>query len=197
MRLISFLFLLRDALLIALILSLGCSAQTVPKDPNNQLIEGPFNLSAEWQVIRLDKPLKTSPHIQTLDVLLDIDQYEFIEGIPLSEYRVSDFGYKRIVDSIIIKPEVILIDKKNREYRVTFDVTGTHFNKLGDYFLLGYGTSSKDKYYFPKDAEFIAVKIRANVDVKIEHLNWVSAGYFKSPERTWADVHPSKIVSIK
>ncbi|MGH1487489.1 MAG: hypothetical protein ACRBCI_14840 [Cellvibrionaceae bacterium] len=184
-------------LFAALTLSLGCSAQKVPKDPNNQLIEGPFSITTEWQTIKFDKPLKSSPHIQSLDILLDIDKYELVEGLSMSEYRVLDLSYKRLKDSVIVKPEVVLVDQQAREYRVTFDAIGTRYTKLGDYFFLGYGTSDDERYYFPKDAEFVSIRVRANKAMTVTHLNWIAAGYFKRPDRKWDEVHPSKIISIE
>ncbi|MGH1487167.1 MAG: hypothetical protein ACRBCI_13215 [Cellvibrionaceae bacterium] len=181
----------------ALVLSLVCSAQIVPKDPNNQLIEGPFSITPEWQTIKFSNPLKSSPYIQTLEVLLKIDDYENIEGLELSQYRISYYGYKRVADSMVVKPEVILVDQKNREYRATFNVTGASYTPLGNYYLLGYGVPGQGEYYFPQETKFVAVKIRANVEVKVEHLQWIASGYFKAPERTWADIHPNDIVDIK
>ena len=182
---------------ISFFILLGCTGEEFPEDPNNQLVKGPFSITTEWQIIELQQPLKTSPHVQSLDILLDMDKYENVEGLPLSQYRALDFGYKRIDDSQIVKPEVILIDQKKKEYRATFDVTGVRYTKLGNYLFLGYGTSGKGKYYFSKETEFIAIKIRANTEMMAEHLNWMAAGFFKWPDRTWEDIHPSKIVDIE
>lgn len=58
----------------------SCFTQTA--SPTYQFIKGPYEITAEWQIIELTASLKTWPHIQILEILLDSEKYEYYKDVP-------------------------------------------------------------------------------------------------------------------
>ncbi len=122
---------LRSALWFSLLIATGCSAD-LPQAPTNQIIKGPFTITTEWQTIKFDQPLKTLPHIQRLETLLDMDNYEPVYNIGESEYNIIGHSYLSRVDNIPIRAEIIFIDSKGDEYIATKNVLGSGARKKRD-----------------------------------------------------------------
>ena len=53
--------------LLSVFMASACSAQT--KAPSDQVIEGVFKITNEWQTITFERPLLSAPHIQYLNFL--------------------------------------------------------------------------------------------------------------------------------
>ncbi len=184
------------SLWLILLLITGCSAQNVPQAPTNQLIKGPFQLTTDWQTISLDKPLIVLPHSHSLKLLLG-EQYQPIETIKTDNFYTMSHGYKHVTTNEAIKPEVILIDRSGKEFQAVMEAVGWRTTTLGDYHFLGYSTNSRQgKFFFPRGTEFVAVKLKANVAVTVQHLNWDAARYYQAPNHQWSDIHPSEIVTL-
>jgi len=183
---------------VGFILVSGCSAQNVPQAPTDQLIKGAFDITTEWQTIVLDKPLETLPHSQQFEVLLNVDQHMPSNDSGINEFDIISGSFKRIADDVILNPSVILVDDQGHEFRATVISVGFRKTKLGTYHFLGYGINpKKGKFYFPKEAKFVAVKVKANTAMKVEHFYWVASQYYQAPNDKWEDTPPSKILSLK
>jgi hypothetical protein len=199
MKPIKSLSLLWGVLLVSLTLMSGCFADnSIPQAPTNQLIKGPFTIGPEWQTITPDKPLATLPHIQTIDLLLNPEEYQGVDITKNDEFNILNASYKQGSTGVIIHPEIILIDDQEREFRGVMKSTG--YREVDDqlYNFLAYGTNStKNIFYFPTNTKFVAIKLRTNVTMKIEHLSWVAPYYYKNPAKKWEDVNPSKILDFK
>ncbi|MGH1487169.1 MAG: hypothetical protein ACRBCI_13225 [Cellvibrionaceae bacterium] len=186
-------------LLISLILVSGCFADNnIPQAPANQLIKGQFTIDTEWKTIELDKPLTALPHIQRVEILLDEDGYVKVGNVSKDEFNIMNSGYKQVATDAIIRPELILIDDQGKEFRATMKSIGYREVDSEFYNFLSYGTNSnKNIFYFPKDAEFVAIKLRSNVVVQAEYLYWVAPYYSRNVAKTWEDVKASKILDLK
>jgi hypothetical protein len=192
--------LLWGVLLVSLTLVSGCFSanNTVPQAPTNQLIKGPFTIGPEWQTITLDKALETVPHIQDLQLLLNVDNYKKVNGIGKSDFDIVGSSYEQASTGKIIKPELILIDNQSREFRATISSLGYREIDNTLYNLLSFGTNSdKGVFYFPKNTKFISLKLRSNLKLQVEGLYWVAPYYFRNPSKKWEDAKPSKILDIK
>lgn len=186
-----FLFLLCSLFYIA-----GCSAE-LPQAPTSQLIKGPFTITTEWQTIEFAKPLKTSPHIQYLDFILDKNLYEPVD-IQEDEFHIVSYGYRKIGENRPIELEVILVNENKKKFRSVLGGSGTVVTKSGEYNNLSYGTNvDKGKFFYPKDTNFLYVKVRSNTEIKVEHLSWTALFYYQSTNNTWDDIHSSEIVVLK
>ncbi|MGH1487384.1 MAG: hypothetical protein ACRBCI_14310 [Cellvibrionaceae bacterium] len=184
------------SLFILLFIS-SCSAQDTA--PTDQLIEGPFNITTEWQVIQLKKPLNVIPQVITLETLFDIGKYTFVDSKEQNtEFSLMSDRLKRLSDNKIITPEIILIDSQKREFRPVFISVGVAYTEVGNLKALGFGTNSNiGKFIYPKGTEFIGVKIKANTKMTIDHFRWVARHYFQAPNAKWRDIDPSEIVNLK
>ena len=179
---------------LSVLLVISCSAQTTA--PTDQLLKGPFEFTTEWQTIELTKPLDTLPHIQLLEILLNVEEYEYYKNVPVSENRIISGSFVKLNGETAIKPEVMLVEKSGIEYITTYQSIGTAFTAQGNYRALGYGASAS-AFYFPRDAKFIKIKIRSNIAFQAEYLSWIAPGYEKWPDRKWDDIDSSKIVNFE
>ncbi len=168
--------------------------------PTDQLINGPINISTEWQTVIFDKSLKSAPYAQYIELLSCEGQYEFDHSIPPDQKRgfLLSGRFKRITDSKILEPEVIVSDGKY-EYKLSYTTSGYyHSGPAKNCRHVGYsiddGTTA---YYLPEKTKFVSVKIRANTSMKIDHLYWVAPSYEKAPNATWENTHPSKIITLE
>ena len=186
------------ALLLIPLATSGCFAdQGVPDAPTDQLIRGPFTIGPEWQTIKFDKPLSTLPHIQHIVMLLDNDAYEYLPDAPPSEFNTVYAGFKQVSTNTMITPELIFIDTEQREFRSTNASLAVGNTLVGEPLqALSYGINPRKagKFYFPKDVEFIALKVKSNVTMRVEHFSWRAPYYYRSPGDTWDDVSPSEIL---
>ena len=184
-------------LLFTLVSGLACSAGLWPTAPTDQIIQGPFTLTTDWQTITFKKPLKTIPHIQYLKLLLDPDQYRSIDNIR-DDFNVTLSNYTKIGENKPIQLSAVFVDQYGRQFRPIFSVIGIGPTDLGVYKNIGFGPNSdQGKFYYPKDNEIVALKIKANMVFRVEHLSWTASNYYQRPNKTWADVHASEIVEFK
>jgi hypothetical protein len=184
---------------LILLLLAGCSAESSTKvSPADQMIQGAFQLTPEWQEINLESPLRTLPHVQELQVLLDMSHHEPVENSGMKPFDIigHPFSYKSKEEGITFKPEVVLVTDKGNEFKAGVISNGVQKTQYGTYYFLGYGISDDSKLYFPKDAEFVLIKVKANTGIRVEHLHWTAARYYQAPNDTWENVLPSKVVTI-
>ncbi len=183
------------AVLLSALVIVGCS--TYERSPADQLIHGPFEITEDWQIIQLDKPLETIPYILSLDVLIDMNGYEIEENTPKNKYRLMSANYKRLHGDILVMPEIILLNQFGKEFRTTYKSIGSTEVRWRSYKYLGYGTNPDlGKFYYPKDTKIVALKVRANTPMTVEYFDWNVTGYEMARRQSWENVPPSKIVSF-
>ena len=85
----------------------SCSAQRLEHAPTDRFLKGPFLINTDWQTLRFEKPLKTFPLVQGLDIDIDSEQYTNID-IPENNYRAIDSTFIGNTDKSELKLEVIL-----------------------------------------------------------------------------------------
>jgi len=180
-------------LFLAWLITASCSAQQGA--PEDKMIKGPFRITSEWKTFELSNPLKTMPHIQTFNILLKMDEYIYDPSVDTGKDKIISGSYRRLSDSKTLLPEVIFIDNAGREFKATYKSIGTSITSEGEYNSLGFGNNSDlDKFFYPKDAEFRAVKLKSNTPFIAEHFWWVAYRYERAPNRKWTDIDPSEIV---
>ena len=185
-------------LVIAALFEVACSAQE-KNAPTDQLIAGPFTITSEWQIITFGKPLKTIPHVQSLQILLPQNEYERV-NLDIKGLRYGEMSgrFKRISDNAVIQLEVVLMTSDGYEYKLLLDSLGWRDIENAGYKFLGYNTDTvAGKFYYPKGVEFISMKIRSNIDVDISHLSWSASNYYQAPNDTWDNIKPSKIITFE
>lgn len=188
---------LGSALWFSLLIATGCSAD-LPQAPTNQLIEGPLSVTTEWQTLILEKPLKTLPHIQRMELLFETDPYGLSDYSNLNDSYIISSAYKHSNKDIFLLPNVILIDKSGSEFKATMKAIGNREIKGENYSFLGYGLNSdKDQAYFSQEIEFVKIKYKANIDFKLSYLYWVAPRYYQAPKDTWKSVNKSKIFHLE
>lgn len=182
---------------LSLCVTISCSAQD--HSVADQLIKGPIEITTEWKTITFDKPLQAAPYVQYLELLSCNNEYDFVKMAPDEERHFLGIRrFRRISDDKVVEPEVIANDGKN-DYRLSYTISGSYFagpakdcRHIG-YSLKGEGTA----YYLSPEIKINSIKIRANVDMEIDHLYWVAPSYEKAPNATWETTHPSKIIDMR
>ena len=175
----------------------ACSANG--GSPVDQLLKGPFKITDEWQTIQLDKPLETLPYVQFLDVLINMDDYEYkhISGTSDDPYRLMLDSFHKVSDSELIDIEIILVAASGKEFHTTYKSSGSTELHGKYYNHLGFGTNPNlGKFYYPKDIKIAALKIRSNVSMVAEFFWWHAYKYDMVKRQSWEDADPSKIVSF-
>ncbi|AJQ96096.1 hypothetical protein [Gynuella sunshinyii] len=165
----------------------------------DQILKGPFKITDEWQTIQLDKPLETLPYVQFLDVLINMDDYEYkhIEGTPDDPYRLMFDSFYKVSGSELIDIEIILVAASGKEFHTTYSAFGST-ELYGKYYNhLGFGTNTDlGKFYYPQGIKIAALKIRSNVSMVVEFFWWHAYKYDMVKRQSWEDADPSKIVSF-
>jgi hypothetical protein len=187
------------SILISLIFISGCSAKSlVLQAPTNKLVTGPHTIGADWQTIKFEEALETSPHIQRIEFLLNNQAYQEVDNIQKNDFNLISSGYKQLQTDELVSLEVIFIDSAGREFQATVNSVGYREINDRNYNFLAYGpNSNKGKLYFPKESVFIAVKVKSNIKIQVEHLYWVAPYYSRHPFDTWEDINTSQIVSFE
>lgn len=174
--------------------NLSCQADSYSKAPTDQIIEGPFAVTTEWQTIKINPPLRTLPYVQELNLLIDHSLYTLAPDVPVTEYANTGTGFYLKDTDTVVTPQVIFINQHDKEFQVTFTSAGSYTTNAGAYKAMGFGLNTDTgKYYFDKDTEISAIKIKANVKMRVEHLQWISVHHYMNPNRRWDDAAPSKI----
>ena len=154
----------------------GCrDPHTWPEDQDN-LVDGPLDVTAEWQTVTFDDPLQiTEEGRQRLHLALDGERFE-----PNHEYDPEDYPNQfnpRRDDGVLIQPDIFLVGDNGDEVRIY----GTG-QRLGDFGrrILAFGTHDgnfEDAVSplpeIPDDIKEIeALRIRSNEPFTIEALHW-------------------------
>ena len=182
--------------LICLISLSGCSSHN--KAPTDQLIEGPFNITETWQTINLEKPLTVLPQLHYIQLLLAPNSFVQTENVPVDEFNVSRYGYRLSNNQQPIYVSVILVNRQGKEFRPADSGYGTIRNPLGTFkFLMFSPNSNQDKFYYPKDTEITAIKVKANIPFRVEHLSWSAFYYHRNPHAKWSELDPTEIVMFE
>lgn len=149
----------------------GC--QSDPGFPEDQDIDGPFQITTEWQTIRFEQPLEINAEaIQSLNIVVDSERYDSNFDYE-NEDRSNVFNLRRKKDGVVVKPKAVLIGDGGQE--VSLHPTGSTALYSGGVTV---GMSTFDKHYspippFPEEIKvFESVRIRSNVPFTAEQLRW-------------------------
>lgn len=181
----------------SLLLATSCWAQS--NSPADQLIKGSFAISKDWNTIRFYKPLESTPHTQSFQLLFCNNQMDFINLRPDEVRTPENSGdFKRTIDNKILELEVIVHNGK-KEYHLPQTSNGSYYaGKGAGCLFIGYRLEGKDmEIFLPQGTRFFFAKIRANIPITIDRLYWTASYYERSPNRKWSDIHPSRIIDIK
>jgi hypothetical protein len=159
-------------LLLLITQLIGCNRNTAGAFPENQHIDGPFEIGTEWQTIRFAVPLKVD-HSATQGLHLFVDRQLYL---PNSHYDIHDTPNQsnlRRNDGVLIKPEVRLVGPSGDHVTLTA-VSNIHFPN-GE-LTIGFGTFA-GQYAFPPPfpeviTEFTAVQVRSNEPFIASSLQW-------------------------
>jgi hypothetical protein len=164
---------LAPLLLMVLLWLGGCSSSEFPED---QRIEGPFELTTEWRTFRFPKPLEINrTGLQGFHLAVEAERYS-ITGL---DDPIENVPFLRREDGVLIKPEVILIADTGDELPVT---AHSNVGLFTGHLTIGYGLHI-DNWTPPPDYPasmkyFVAARIRSNEPVTVEFMQW------------WFDSHP-------
>ena len=182
--------------LLSVFIASACSGQS--KAPSDQVIEGVFKITNEWQSITFDQPLTSIPHLQFLRLLFCNQQMDFLLGDPDNPVPEEQKGYFiRTEDNELFKPEVLaIIDNKN----YSLSQTSLMWYTMGQFSgcrAIGYSLEGKgNALYLPEGASIKSVSIRSNLEIPIDFFHW-SAPYFeRAPNAKWSTTHSSKIIDL-
>jgi len=82
--------------------------------PEDQRVEGPFEITTDWQTVKFDVPLAVNREgLQRLHLVVDDERYT-----SNSEHDLSDLPNQANVrreDGVLIKPEVVLVGANGEE----------------------------------------------------------------------------------
>ena len=162
------------------------------KSPVEKLIEGPVSVTTEWTTFKLSQPLKTVPHFLSFNVLLPRDEYHQEDISPdHPDYATkSTRDLLRTGDGLPIHIEVRLVERNGQEVALTDSCCGWMVTSRGDFLFVGFHLQDSDGnfLYYPRDAQYTAIKVRANIqDITISHFIWSASRYYQNPDATWED----------
>ncbi|MCC5811252.1 MAG: hypothetical protein JJU06_12855 [Ectothiorhodospiraceae bacterium] len=154
----------------ALWLLVGCDAGV--GFPEDQRLEGPFEITNEWQEIEFDAPLRINREgSQGFHFEVDETRYR-----PNSHFDLEDRPNQanlRRTDGVLVKPEVILIGDNGERVELQA-VSNIHLYAGG--LTVGFRTyvdHSSPSPPFPDGiTAFRAVKVRSNEPFTAEYLRW-------------------------
>lgn len=160
----------------SLLLLAGCQGD--PGFPEDQRIDGPFEIGLEWQTITFADPLEINEEgFQRLHIVVDSEL--FASNFDYENEDRSNLFNLRRNDGVLVKPEVVLIGDNDQKVRLV--PTGTTSLYTGG---LTVGLSMFKDYVspappFPKGIQhFEAVQLRSNEPFPAEYLQW------------WVERHP-------
>ena len=184
-------------LILSTLLTGGCFAQT---HPSNQLIQGEFEITEQWQEFTFEKPLISAPYIQKFELLSCNQKYELVTTeFDKENYFFTNDRFRRISDGKVIAPEVMVI-VNDKSYHLAASSSGYyHSDKLKGCIHIGYGVSGlKDgnKFFFPEGVEIEKVKIKANASLKIDMFHWIAPDYWRVGKYEWRDINPAEIIDF-
>ena len=174
----------------------ACSAQS--KAPSDQVIEGVFDVTKEWQTITFNTPLTTLPHVQTLKLVFCKEQMNFLLGDPDNPIPEEDKGsFIRTKDNQLFKPEIIAsINGKTYNLSQT-GRTSYYAGQFTGCKSIGYRLKGKgNSLYLPEGARIESATIRSNLTIDIDFLYWVAPYFERAPNAKWSTTHPSKIIDL-
>ena len=182
--------------LLILIQATACSAQT--KAPSDQVIEGVFEITNEWQTITFEEPLTSIPTIQVVELLYCNEQMSFLIGDPDNPVPEKYKGYFiRTKDNQLFKPEVI-ISIEGKAYTLPNTGIGSyHSGQFKGCLSIHYSLEGKgNAFILPEGISIESVSIRSNLEIPIDFLYWVAPYFERAPNAKWSTTHPSRIIDL-
>jgi len=157
--------------LVALLLLANCTGE--PGFPEDQRIEGPFQITTEWQTIHFDRPLVINREgFQGLHFAVDSNLYDANSNYDLED--MPNQANLHRTDGVVVKPEVVLIGDNGEEVRV--QARSNIFLYAGG-MTVGFGPHidnfTPPPHYPESIHAFRAVRVRGNHPFVANHLQWL------------------------
>ena len=182
--------------LLSVFMASACSAQT--KAPSDQVIEGVFEISNEWQIFAFEKPLNTDPFIQYFKLISCNERYSLTKtNIDEKRFFLLPDRFQDKSTNEIIEPE-ISINVDGQSYSLFLTNSG-YYNKgdLNGCIFLGYNArSEKNQFHLPENITIDSVNVRANKNISIDFFHWHASDFWKAPDFKWSNLNPSKIIDL-
>lgn len=165
------------------------------KSPNDHIVEGPFEFGPTWRNILLLKPFKTSPHVHSVEILLNPELFQQVEVMDNDKTKPwIGAAPKRKTDQALIFFDVEVKDRQNRWIKLHNDSIGISYTPLGNFRSIGFGHNPNTEIlYYPKDLEITQLRIKSQVPVRAEHIQWIAPRYSQAPCRDWEDLNAKNI----
>ena len=155
------------------VLLIGCNEYSSYKGfPQDQEINGPFEVSASWQELRLDPPLEINRGgVQWLHLFVDGSLY-LSHGAVVREDIANHSNLWRH-DGVLVAPEVVLIANTGKEVSVAATANmGTPTGELSVGFSM-FESIYKPAPPFPASIQnFVAVRVRSNEPLQVNRIRW-------------------------
>lgn len=161
---------MRALLLLLTALLAGCgNGYDFPED---RRIDGPFQITTDWQTIRFDRPLRINREgLQALHIVVDQELYD-PNNIYDLEDKANHFNLRR-TDGVLVRPEVVLIGDNGQELTV-FPISNMGLYSGG--LTIGFSTYIDHHTPSPPFPEgiksFQAVRVRSNEPFEALYLRW-------------------------
>ena len=181
------------ASLLVLLLA-GCQGST--EFPEDQRIEGPFEIGPEWQTVTFEKPLELNKEgDQQLHIV--VDENLFTSNSDHEAVTRETYFYLRNSAGVLIEVDMVAVGDNNELVPLTPSSTVALYTGG---LTIGFGMfedESSPPPPFPADIEYLkAVHIRSEVPFSAEYLRWSvdhhpdyhRCGYRRCP--WWVDLLP-------
>lgn len=175
-------------ILVAVLLALslvvaGCESDS---EQATQRVDRSVAISTHWQTITLENPFRVDHRsMQRLHIAYDPDRYQ--DNFSYLSARESDFfakgsepvpeafGLRRLIDDVLIVPEVELLAADGKRVRLTAATRTRWWN--GDftvgYDMIGNNDWTRSTLPYPADmTEFSALRIRSNEPITALFMRW-------------------------
>jgi hypothetical protein len=165
--------------------------------PLDDVLEGPIQLDRDWKVYKLVKPFRVSPHVYSIELLLNDTKYDLFD---IGESGKNAKAWIGLVPRDIKNHKNYFFEVKARNSKLGWinlmpTSAGTSIFNGKSFTSVGYGSNpEKLQGFYPADSVVEEIHLRASGDVTVEHIRWIAKGYWQWPCRKWAEVPASEFI---
>ena len=169
----------RAVIILALISNNACSEDV--NSPSDQIIEGPFKVTTEWQSFEFSPPLQPAPYLQYIQLVScngDLEIYE--TGQDKKNYFFLSDRFRKTSDGKIVEPAVEAVINQTKHHFALARSTYFTTSALKGCIALGYrlaNLSDEVGYFLPHNAKLTSILVKANTEFTIDKLFWRSPDY--------------------
>lgn len=122
-----------------------------------QTIAENIQITADWQEITPEQPLKPTKQVQR--IMLSIEGYE-------SKIERNDFGNIKLADGKNINPEIQIVDENGKVYKLK------NSSRLGNDVGFSPIEENGENFQLPRDLSYKIVKIRSDKPFRCKKIYW-------------------------